>query len=135
MNNIRVHIHRRDEIPLNTNSTSIIPLLTLFFGISNILNTLNMTEEEDYLEDILIESAQSNENIEPKSIDDIIFKECKFEEIKNKCKDTECSICKNDFEESSIVSKLDCGHIFDIDCIKKWAQLNRTCPICRKDIK
>lgn len=125
MDNIRVHIHRRDEIP--SNSTSIIPLLTLFFGISNILN---MTEE-DYMEDIL---PEIEDHSEPKNIDDLVFKKYKFEQLVEN-KDTECSICKNDFEECSVISKLDCGHIFDIDCIKKWAQYNRTCPICRKDIK
>ncbi len=36
-----------------------------------------------------------------------------------------------DNEESRIVVKLNCGHVFHRGCLYEWLQKNTTCPICR----
>lgn len=45
----------------------------------------------------------------------------------------ECSICYNDEKENEVI--LCCGHSFCEECIKSWEKINKTCPLCRKDIK
>jgi len=39
-----------------------------------------------------------------------------------------CSICKELFVFSTVTN---CGHIFCEDCIQKWTEIGKTCPICR----
>lgn len=42
-----------------------------------------------------------------------------------------CCICQEDYVEEEYVGRLDCGHDFHTDCIKKWLTLKNLCPICR----
>jgi len=46
-----------------------------------------------------------------------------------------CAVCQYEYKEIEKVSKLPCGHIFHIDCIKGWLDKNKVCPICKKEIK
>ena len=46
-----------------------------------------------------------------------------------------CSICRESFDESSIVRKLACGHIFHIACVDEWFESNIRCPLCRQDLR
>ena len=46
-----------------------------------------------------------------------------------------CTICRDNFEDNSIVRKLNCGHIFHIGCIDTWFESNIRCPICRGDLR
>ncbi|KAK7363083.1 hypothetical protein VNO77_05212 [Canavalia gladiata] len=50
----------------------------------------------------------------------------------------QCSICMNKFytvenekDEDFNLSLLPCGHVFHHQCIVKWLQISRTCPLCR----
>jgi hypothetical protein len=46
-----------------------------------------------------------------------------------------CSICLDDYEETSKVKVLPCDHGFHPECITKWlTSENYTCPVCRKEI-
>jgi hypothetical protein len=47
--------------------------------------------------------------------------------------DTECTICKSDYEPNSTVVVLpECQHHFDEKCIKKWlTEMHYKCPTCR----
>lgn len=47
------------------------------------------------------------------------------------CMEKECCICTNKIREGY---KLECGHIFHNECIKKWIKISNTCPTCRKEI-
>ncbi|GFY66879.1 hypothetical protein TNIN_179091, partial [Trichonephila inaurata madagascariensis] len=42
-----------------------------------------------------------------------------------------CSIC---LEEKSTES-LDCGHVFHVECIRKWLAVKAHCPYCRQEIR
>ena len=44
-----------------------------------------------------------------------------------------CIICCNDFCKNSTIYKLDCGHIFDKNCILEWSRYSDFCPVCRSD--
>eukprot|EP01147_Barroeca_monosierra_P001405 gene1405-4572_t len=42
-----------------------------------------------------------------------------------------CNIC---LEEMTSAKKLPCGHIFHLNCLRRWLQENQTCPACRADL-
>jgi surface protein len=48
--------------------------------------------------------------------------------MENTC--DECVICYD--KKSEKPEKTTCGHCFHPDCLKKWTQINNTCPYCRK---
>lgn len=45
-----------------------------------------------------------------------------------------CSICLNEFEDEQPIIKLGCLHLFDPDCLKRWVDDNKNCPICKGEI-
>lgn len=48
---------------------------------------------------------------------------------------TECCICLGDFAEGEQLRKLPgCGHLFHIDCIDKWLEEHKTCPLCVQSV-
>jgi hypothetical protein len=44
--------------------------------------------------------------------------------------DLSCNICTESLTEGKAV--LDCDHFFCLECIKKWAEIENTCPLCKK---
>ncbi len=46
-----------------------------------------------------------------------------------------CTICRDSFDENSIVRKLYCNHIFHLNCIDTWLESNIKCPVCRTDLR
>lgn len=49
--------------------------------------------------------------------------------------DTTCSICSENFENNTILRKLNtCNHYFHQGCIDTWFSTHSTCPICRTNI-
>jgi len=53
--------------------------------------------------------------------------------------ETECAICRIDFEETDDLRKLDCGHKFHQKCMYSWLnsrmrQEQRTCPTCSQQV-
>ncbi|CAF4775603.1 unnamed protein product, partial [Rotaria sp. Silwood2] len=45
---------------------------------------------------------------------------------------TECAICRTNFEAGESLKKLHCGHLFHPECVANWLQITRICPICRQ---
>ena len=45
-------------------------------------------------------------------------------------RNVECPICLETRAVAS-VRELPCGHVFHRECIDKWNQISRTCPVCR----
>ena len=41
-----------------------------------------------------------------------------------------CCICLEEVVPGGGL-RLDCGHVFDRECIQKWSSLQKTCPLCR----
>lgn len=51
---------------------------------------------------------------------------------KDNCKNDKCPILYVDFTEDDDVIKLECGHCFDPESIKKWLKEHKAeCPVCR----
>jgi hypothetical protein len=47
----------------------------------------------------------------------------------------ECSICCDQYDNNdTLVSVLECGHVFHPVCITEWGHYNPICPICKRDI-
>ncbi|CAG9313425.1 unnamed protein product [Blepharisma stoltei] len=44
-----------------------------------------------------------------------------------------CVICMEDFKGDSNVRKLNCGHIFHVECIDEWFKHHKACPMCKRD--
>ena len=58
----------------------------------------------------------------------------RYKNMPNKKDHTSCPICFDDYDDSSMVLSTECLHFFHEECLKKWADVNKTCPICRTDI-
>ncbi|KAI7755781.1 hypothetical protein M8C21_004026 [Ambrosia artemisiifolia] len=42
-----------------------------------------------------------------------------------------CVICQMEFEDQERIKVLDCRHEYHVECIKKWFNVKRNCPICK----
>ncbi|CAD8185759.1 unnamed protein product [Paramecium pentaurelia] len=48
-----------------------------------------------------------------------------------------CYICLQNYENDDLIVKLTCNpnHVFHSDCIRPWAEINDTCPVCRQRLQ
>lgn len=58
----------------------------------------------------------------------------RYKNMPNKKDHTSCPICFDDYDDSSMVLSTECLHFFHEGCLKKWADVNKTCPICRTEL-
>lgn len=58
----------------------------------------------------------------------------RYKNMPNKKENTSCPICFDEYDDSSMVSSTKCLHFFHKECLKKWIDVNKTCPICRTDL-
>ena len=50
----------------------------------------------------------------------------------NKEKHLCCAICQDDIlQDTEIIRKLECNHVYHIHCIDKWFIVKLECPICK----
>lgn len=45
-----------------------------------------------------------------------------------------CTVCLSDFETGDELRALNCAHLFHTECIDRWLQYNKKCPVCRVDM-
>lgn len=58
----------------------------------------------------------------------------RYRTVGNKVGDGQCSICITELEDESFVTRLECGHIFHMECIMEWGKYKAECPLCKKGI-
>ena len=46
--------------------------------------------------------------------------------------DEGCAICIDGVEMNKLMVKLNCGHFYCSECIRKWFEDKVSCPLCRK---
>ncbi|XP_046850270.1 E3 ubiquitin-protein ligase RNF38-like [Xenia sp. Carnegie-2017] len=74
----------------------------------------------------------------PKGISKSVLESLPTYKITSKDKDlreSRCVVCLMDFELKQQLRILPCLHEFHSKCIDKWLKNNRSCPICRKEVK
>mmetsp|Transcript_32908 Transcript_32908/g.54150 ORF Transcript_32908/g.54150 Transcript_32908/m.54150 type:complete len:352 (-) Transcript_32908:72-1127(-) len=47
---------------------------------------------------------------------------------------TECCICSVEFDASTELRRIRCGHVFHSACLGDWLERSLTCPLCREDL-
>ncbi|KAK4416621.1 E3 ubiquitin-protein ligase BIG BROTHER [Sesamum alatum] len=45
-----------------------------------------------------------------------------------------CVICQVEYEEGEEVVSIQCEHLYHRDCITKWLQMKKICPICNNEV-
>jgi E3 ubiquitin-protein ligase synoviolin len=60
-----------------------------------------------------------------------IFPDATQEEI---TETSQCIICREELDISQKIKKLPCGHVFHLDCMRRWLQQQQACPTCRAPI-
>ncbi|XP_050376596.1 uncharacterized protein LOC126793996 [Argentina anserina] len=45
--------------------------------------------------------------------------------------DGKCIICQEEYEADDDMGRLNCGHLFHIQCIEQWLAHKKTCPFCK----
>lgn len=46
----------------------------------------------------------------------------------------ECPICLEKMDDENLRVKLNCGHVYHLQCLKKWVSCSKSCPVCRAEI-
>eukprot|EP01006_Ploeotia_vitrea_P014735 TRINITY_DN4024_c0_g1_i1.p1 TRINITY_DN4024_c0_g1~~TRINITY_DN4024_c0_g1_i1.p1 ORF type:complete len:476 (+),score=38.49 TRINITY_DN4024_c0_g1_i1:34-1461(+) len=88
-------------------------LLSLEESMGKVNTGVNEDEIERRTHSHVIESITKDPNGDPKS----------------------CPICLMEFEIGDDARTLPCWHQFHKDCVDKWLKENRTCPICKVDVR
>ncbi|ULU13433.1 hypothetical protein L3Y34_016141 [Caenorhabditis briggsae] len=60
--------------------------------------------------------------------------ETKYAKKEGEEEDDTCTVCLNNFEAGESIRKLPCNHLFHPECIYKWLDINKKCPMCREEI-
>lgn len=58
----------------------------------------------------------------------------KFQSIENTSGIDRCVICQVEYEDSEELAALPCEHPYHSECIVKWVQIKRVCPICGTEV-
>ncbi|XP_047165837.1 E3 ubiquitin-protein ligase RNF6-like [Vigna umbellata] len=95
-------------------------------GGSNMQNNNNRSLRSSQDSVLIFDSVQNNYN-PLKNLERFIIEE--------KTEDS-CSICLEELAIGSRAVRIPhpCSHIFHHHCIKKWLDINLTCPLCRRNI-
>lgn len=54
--------------------------------------------------------------------------------VENKSGIDRCVICQVEYEEGEDLVALQCEHPYHTDCITKWLQIRKVCPICSNEV-
>lgn len=46
----------------------------------------------------------------------------------------QCVICRLDYEDGESLNVLPCKHTYHSECITKWLQINKVCPVCSAEV-
>ena len=123
LNNNYENNHRIVSSIINMDDAS--PLSNLFTSIISVSIT-NYNLQEDLRVEL---DEEKMEKIENK------FAFLHFSDFDHESKEMhkECSICLDDFSDSSEIVLTDCNHCYHQKCLKEWFTHQRRCPICRND--
>lgn len=121
------YYHPEDILDLGPGLSNLNPIDLLYIlsaELNNNLQTINIFIEQTPQENV------RTENVE------LCIRYSRYNEIEKSRQENqpECSICMEKFEEDSIVSDLDCKHIFHQECIQEWGKWQQCCPYCKANL-
>ncbi|KAJ6774194.1 RING/U-BOX SUPERFAMILY PROTEIN [Salix purpurea] len=59
---------------------------------------------------------------------------CKYRSLATKTGTDRCVICQVEFGEDESLVALSCDHPYHSECITRWLQINKICPICSTEV-
>ncbi|CAK7346944.1 unnamed protein product [Dovyalis caffra] len=59
---------------------------------------------------------------------------CKYQSLAKKTGTDRCVVCQMEYEEDESLVALSCDHPYHSECITKWLQINKICPICSIEV-
>jgi len=122
----------RDGVSVNI--TNFVQFLDIFQNIRTPADLVRVASELAQQEREFLQAVVRPEQFENKKCENLFVTINKQKYCKTLKKFGECSICSDTYKDSTIVSVLECGHIFHPDCITEWGHYNPSCPMCKKDI-
>lgn len=142
-----MRLEEKNGINVNNNSNNIInnTLLNNYNDIMNIINTgmfiTNVININPDIEPNLnyqfedVPTPLSNADIQTLTVKR--FEELTIDDIKRSEIDTDCPICKMEYEPNSEITILPCEgrHYYHTECINEWIEMSKKCPICKVDIE
>ncbi|KAK9687695.1 hypothetical protein K7432_014688 [Basidiobolus ranarum] len=109
----------------NNNSTHLLPQ-----GEKELISpTQPQTVIQRMRKKLFYKEALKNSPHEPTCIENSVGAVAKIRE-----EDAICCICLSQYEDGDKLRQLHCSHHFHVDCVDEWLKLNRTCPLCKRDI-
>ncbi|KAH0632573.1 hypothetical protein KY284_035359 [Solanum tuberosum] len=59
-----------------------------------------------------------------------------YEATNSTCPETKdhCCICLEEYCDKEELARIDCGHMYHMDCLKEWNKIVNTCPVCRRRV-
>jgi len=45
-----------------------------------------------------------------------------------------CSVCLSQLEDGEQAKTLGCKHVYHPECIDRWLERSRLCPVCKRDV-
>ena len=58
--------------------------------------------------------------------------EVDYFKLKKDFENNECIICLDNMIVGNNIKSLQCGHIYHYECINKWFNVRKECPVCFK---
>mmetsp|Transcript_28733 Transcript_28733/g.82543 ORF Transcript_28733/g.82543 Transcript_28733/m.82543 type:complete len:297 (-) Transcript_28733:204-1094(-) len=46
----------------------------------------------------------------------------------------QCVVCQQAFQAGETLRLLPCGHEYHCTCVDQWLRINRSCPVCKRDV-
>lgn len=59
---------------------------------------------------------------------------CTYKSLESKTGIDRCVVCQMEYEEGELLAALRCDHPYHSECISKWLQINKICPICSTEV-
>jgi hypothetical protein len=120
-------VERTENVFIDTENPS-----EAMFTILNMASILYPIMRRPEPFEIIIDESMSDQEIKRKADLCIQVNNQRYDSTKMKW--SECSICTEEYENSEMVSVLNCGHVFHPKCIKEWGHYKPCCPLCKEEI-
>ncbi|MFS7898406.1 putative transcription factor C2H2 family [Helianthus anomalus] len=98
-----------------------------FFNTSDSLIMQEMEEENSALQGV-VGAGTSDSGLSEETISEHL----QVYTAQGKMSDVDaCSICLGEYEKKEKMGRLECGHRYHAECIKRWLLSKNVCPMCR----